>query len=215
MNQTEDVNRLAQILHQIKNEMQVVLARVSKLSDLVQQLSEVAAEDATARSYAEQMTQALDKVDQLLTDLVFHLRERQSQLVGGAAPRATESSPPTPQRILVIDDERSVVELVDRVLKSRGYQVDTVCDGYAAIRMMEAQSYDLVMADLKMPDIGGMDIYHQIESQNPAQARRFVFFSGDVVSPHTTAWLNRIGLPFLVKPFTIQELVRFIEQALG
>jgi CheY-like chemotaxis protein len=214
MNQTEDVSRLAQILHQIKNEMQVVLARVSKLSDLVQQLSDVTAEDATARRYAEQMTQALDQVDQRLADLVFHLRERQTQLTSGAEPGVTESSPPRRKRILVIDDERSVVELVDRVLKSRGYQVDTVCDGYTAIQMVEAHSYDLIMVDLKMPDIGGMDIYHQIESQNPVQAHRFVFFSGDVVSPHTTAWLNRIGLPFLVKPFTIQELVSFVEQAL-
>lgn len=215
MNQREDIAGLAPILHQIKNEMQVVLARVSKLSDLIERLRNVAGEDAVARDHTERIVQALGTVDQVLTELVFHLRQRQSVAADPAKPPATDDASATPKKILVIDDERSVVELVGRVLKSRGFQVDTACDGHAAIQLMAAQFYDLVMADLKMPDIGGMDIYHQVESQNPAQARRFAFFSGDVVSPHTTAWLNRIGLPFLVKPFTIQELVTFVERALA
>jgi len=114
-----------------------------------------------------------------------------------------------------MDDERSVVELVERILKARGYQVDTAHDGHSAIKMVESQFYDLIMADLKMPEIGGMDVYWHIADHNPAQARRIVFFSGDVVNPQTTAFLNGTGLPFLVKPFAIRELVSFVEKALA
>jgi len=215
MSQIKDLSGLTQILHQTKNELQVVIARVDSLTNLLLQLRALTVADATTSRHVQEMSVTVGQIEHLLDDLLASLRQFQSpSLAVGAGPVSHAPAPQT-KRILVIDDERSVVELVERILRARGYQVDTVCDGHAAIKMAEAQSYDLIMADLKMPDLGGMDVYHHIEATNPAQARRVVFFSGDVVSPHTTAFLNRIGSPFLVKPFTIQELVSFVEQALA
>lgn len=215
MSQMRDVNALAHVLNQTMSEAQGVRTRVKKLTDLLQQLREILGEDAIASGYAEQMNLELGKVERGLTDLLTHLRQVQSQSRDNPGQTPAGDSAPAKKRILVIDDERSVVELVERILKARGYQVDSVYDGQTAIKIVENQFYDLIMADLKMPEIGGMDVYRHIEAHNPAQARRVVFFSGDVVSPQTTAFLNRIGLPFLVKPFTVRELTTFVEKALA
>ncbi|MBI3949592.1 MAG: response regulator [Acidobacteria bacterium] len=214
MNQMKDLSAVAHILEQAMNESQGLQTRTRRLSEILQPLQEVVGEDVVARGYAERMTTELGRFEAVLTDLLSHLRQIQSQSVVGSGPSAVDSMTSS-KRILVVDDERSVVELVERILRARGYQVDTVCNGHTAIRMTESQFYDLIIADLKMPDIGGMDVYSHIEDQNPEQARRVVFFSGDVVSPHTTAFLERIGLPFLVKPFTVRELVNFVEQAMA
>jgi CheY-like chemotaxis protein len=215
MNEMDDVTVMAQLLSQTMGEAQAARVRIEKLTELLHRLRDATGGDPTATGLVEQMSRALADFDHSLIDLVSHLRQLQSQSPVKPGLTTPLNAPPAKERILVIDDERSVVELVTRILKARGYEVDSAGDGYTAIRMVDAQFYDLIMADLKMPEIGGMDVYSRIEHSNPMQARRVVFFSGDVVNPQTTAFLNRVGLPFLVKPFTIKELVDFVEQALA
>jgi CheY-like chemotaxis protein len=119
------------------------------------------------------------------------------------------------RRILVMDDERPVIELVERILKTQGYDVDSVGDGSQALTLVESQAYDLIIADLKMPQMGGMEVYRYIEQHHPEQARRMVFFSGDVISSQTTTFLEQTGRPFLVKPFTVRELLSFVAESFG
>jgi DNA-binding response OmpR family regulator len=123
-------------------------------------------------------------------------------------------APSTKKRVLVVDDERAVVDLVRRVLVTRDYEVETAYDGRSAVAMIEQELYDLVILDFKMPEMSGVEVYHEIEKVNPEQARRVVFITGDVVGPQTTPFLQAIGRPLLVKPFTTRELLAFVEKAL-
>jgi CheY-like chemotaxis protein len=215
MAEMNDASAIAQVLNRVLSEMQGMRTRLTSLTELVQQVERMTAADAAAAGYAEQIRSGLGNIEHLLADFHNYARQLQSQAGTVARQSLADGARATDKRILVLDDERSVVELVERILKSRGYEVDTVCNGHSAVRMVEAQSYDLIICDLKMPDIGGMDVFQLIQRRHPEQARRVVFFSGDVVSPHTIAFLERTGLPFLVKPFTVRELVAFVEKAMG
>ncbi len=214
MNPVKDPNELAPILHQAKNDLQVVLAGVDKLAGLMDQLQELTAQDPVMRDRVRTMGISFEKINRLLEDVLSDLRGLRSPEAINSVPAEAVPRSSNNNRILVIDDERPVVELVDRVLKGQGYQVDAVYNGQSAIDRVAQQFYDLIIADLKMPDIGGMDVYHHIAHHHPEQARRVVFISGDIMSPHTMAFLERTGVPYLVKPFTIRELTSFVEKAL-
>jgi CheY-like chemotaxis protein len=210
-----------QIVDRLLREAQHIRSRLEDFVEPLQQWRDVCDAHPDALRASEPVSLKLSQVNQLLSEITSHLRHMQTLLPPVSVTSANQPGNPfTPQpasdmkRILVMDDEQHVLELVSRVLKAQGYHVETVSDGHEAIRKTEANFYDLIIADLKMPDIGGMDVYAHIEHHHPEQARRVVFSSGDVVSPHTLAFLERTGLPFLVKPFSIRELTGFVEKAL-
>src|SRR3954466_6468387 len=76
----------------------------------------------------------------------------------------TEKPPPTaaadrrPPRILVVDDERSMRELLAIVLRREGYEVLLADNGRAAIEVLEKEPVDLLISDIKMPDVSGVDV---------------------------------------------------------
>lgn len=92
--------------------------------------------------------------------------------------------------------------------------MDTTLDGEAAIGLIEANRYDLIVADLKMPGVGGMELFHHFNRVDPEMARRIVFLSGDVISPHTLTFLRDTQSLYLTKPCTIEELLGFVKTAL-
>lgn len=222
MNPAKPESELHQLVDRLLRQAQDVQARLNAFIEPLQQWRDACEARPTALRLCESVNLKLSQAQQLVSEVIAHLRQMQTLLPPASVqtsqqpdhPTATPSTMPL-KRILVVDDEQHVLELVSRVLRARGYQVETAGSGYEAIRRVEANFYDLIIADLKMPDIGGMDVYAHIAHHNPGQARRVVFSSGDVVSPHTMAFLERTGLPFLVKPFSVRELIGFVEKALA
>jgi two-component system, cell cycle response regulator CpdR len=108
-----------------------------------------------------------------------------------------------PFRILVVDDERAVCELVARMLREAGYVVVTACDGEAGWELVSggADAFDLVVTDSRLPGMSGRELIERLRAHNPAIP--IVHLTGSLGSsagfPH--------DVPTLLKPFDLSKLL--------
>ena len=109
-------------------------------------------------------------------------------------------------KILSVEDEPSIRQLCQRVLTSQGYQVDFAINGVAAESMLMKADYDLLLVDIKTPVMDGKQLYRYIEKRYPELADRVIFTTGDVIGDDTQDFLEQTGRPFLLKPFSPDEL---------
>jgi PAS domain S-box-containing protein len=138
-----------------------------------------------------------------------------SAMPDAAAPaeqeESPESGPRVALRILVVDDEQSVRGLARRFLVKKGHHVDEAKSGKAALRMIQEREYDCVIVDLRMPDLSGEGLYEWLKKNRPALANRVIIISGDIANPDTVEILERIGRPFLLKPFDLDDLLQIVD----
>ena len=119
-------------------------------------------------------------------------------------------------KILVVDDDTAHRDALTQLLKRDGHDVASVGDGLAAIaRLRGRPSFDVVLADLQMPQLGGRGLYEQMSESNPQVARRFVFMTGDRARPETQQFLSSCGQPSVMKPYELGELLAAIRMAAG
>jgi PAS domain S-box-containing protein len=123
----------------------------------------------------------------------------QAPLPAVTAPRA---------RILVVDDEAMVGRAVARILGVE-HEVTAVTSGEAALSQLRAgPAFDLVLCDLMMPGLSGMDLFEQVRQADPAAAARFVFLTGGAFTDRAREFLERVQGPRLEKPFDPDGLRR-------
>jgi signal transduction histidine kinase/CheY-like chemotaxis protein len=119
------------------------------------------------------------------------------------------------EHILIVEDEPTVAELIADVLVEEGHHVDTLLDSRVALGRLEEKSYSLVICDLKMPYVDGPGLYRAlVQRENPMQ-HRVLFVTGDTMGPRTLEFLKSSGLPYLAKPFLVEELKEAVRQALA
>jgi two-component system NtrC family sensor kinase len=118
------------------------------------------------------------------------------------------------QTILVVDDEPSLASGLARLLRRDGHEVDTVANGHLALARLEAHAYDLILCDVRMPDLDGPSLYQLLKRQQPHLCQRFIFLTGDTLEPATQAFLEASGAPCLTKPFSIADARRVIQRVL-
>jgi CheY-like chemotaxis protein len=116
-------------------------------------------------------------------------------------------------RILVVDDEPDVAELVALILGNAGHQVDMVHSGRAALERLEAERYDLVICDLVMPGINGIAV-HKAVQERPEPRPRMVFLSGYYDAGGYEEFIERSGVATLPKPFDFVTLPQTIARLL-
>jgi DNA-binding response OmpR family regulator len=108
-------------------------------------------------------------------------------------------------RILVVDDEVRILNLVARALRAEGFAADIAADGGKAIEMAVATSYDLVILDLLMPGTGGVGVLQELIAHRPQQRVLVMSALGDVESKVTC--FNLGADDYLTKPFSLDELL--------
>jgi DNA-binding response OmpR family regulator len=118
-------------------------------------------------------------------------------------------------KILSVEDEPSIRQVCQRVLTGQGYQVDFAQNGVAAESMLMKADYDLLLVDIKTPVMDGKQLYRYIEKRYPELASRVVFTTGDVIGDDTRSFLEQTGRPFLLKPFSPDELKAMVMGTLG
>lgn len=123
-----------------------------------------------------------------------------------ALPAGEAEEPVTSLRVLVVDDEEPVGNLLDRMLRTLGHRPTIVCSGEAGLEMMGREVFDVVLCDVKMPGLNGFDVLSALRAQNPDLAERLIFISGDTLSHATRASLEQSGNLFLAKPFSIEQV---------
>jgi nitrogen-specific signal transduction histidine kinase len=113
-------------------------------------------------------------------------------------------------RVLVVDDEPAVGLAVKRVL--RDHEVVVVSSAPAALELIaDGQDFDIILSDLMMPEMSGMDFYEYLARIDPRMAARVVFVTGGAFTPEANAFLDRIANERMEKPFhfeRLRELVR-------
>jgi CheY-like chemotaxis protein len=117
------------------------------------------------------------------------------------------------RRVLVVDDEPAIVELVTAVLDDQGWRVDVASGGRAALERLQQTRYDLVLSDVRMPEGDGADFYRAAVAQQTQLAQRFLFMTGDTANEDAWRVLRSTRAPVLTKPFTPQALLHAVEQA--
>jgi len=109
-------------------------------------------------------------------------------------------------KILVVDDEESILQLISSALFEEGYLVEIVDSGEEALRRIKTRNYDLVIIDIKLPGMSGFELYERIHSENPSNAERVIFITGDLLDPHTRDFLLNTKRSYIAKPFDYELL---------
>lgn len=118
-------------------------------------------------------------------------------------------SQPSPYRALLVDDEPVIRHALRRFFQRQGWIVDDAENGGQALTLLLAEGgphYDVIISDLRMPNISGMDLYERLAAERPALLARLILSTGDSVSPEASEFLRRSACPVLNKPFELAEL---------
>ncbi len=116
--------------------------------------------------------------------------------------------------ILVIDDEPLVVALMTDILGLEGYEVETAKNGREALEKIAARSYDVILSDLRMPELDGVGLYRALEKQHSSLLRRLAFVSGTTEPPEYASFLQRTGATVLSKPFALTDVHQLVQRML-
>lgn len=126
----------------------------------------------------------------------------------------TESLLP-PRRALLVDDEPVIRFALRRFFQKQGWQVDEAEDGQAALALIVQSAYDVIISDLRMPGLSGIELHARIERERPELLARLILSTGDSVSPDAAAFLKRSSCPVLSKPFELAELRALVARLVG
>jgi signal transduction histidine kinase/CheY-like chemotaxis protein len=126
---------------------------------------------------------------------------------GGAQKEADPALPAGRGAVLVIDDDAQVNALITRVITRAGYEVQAETNPLKARERLAHSNYAVIICDLLMPAMSGMELYEELMQVNPSLARRLIFVTGDATRPTTQAFLEGVGRPYLLKPFTAKQLL--------
>jgi two-component system, cell cycle sensor histidine kinase and response regulator CckA len=112
-------------------------------------------------------------------------------------------------RVLVVDDEEYITCMLQELFRLRlGCAVEWAANGQEAIDRLQHSSFGLVVSDIRMPGMGGVELYEWIRQHQPGLASRFLFLTGDPGSTEVNHWLRSLGVPVLRKPFTSDTLLQ-------
>mgnify|MGYP000075440257 CR=1 FL=1 len=115
-------------------------------------------------------------------------------------------------KILVVDDELSMRELLEYMLNREGYQVTCADDGHKAIGLLEKNQYDLLLCDIKLGDISGLDVLRASKKSN--QDTVVILISAYASTETAVEAMNEGAYDYVPKPFDKHELLQTIAKAL-
>lgn len=130
---------------------------------------------------------------------------------GRGLSRPSEQSSRT-MHILVVEDEPTVAQLIADVLRDDGHAVTMVLGGREGLKVIGEQAFDLVICDLKMPELDGRAFYHALEQSKSILLKRIIFVTGDTLAPQTMQFLEVYSLAYLAKPFLVGELKEAVDR---
>ena len=139
--------------------------------------------------------------------------QRPAQGRAGSEPSAPQVGRAEGKRVLVVDDEASIRELLSKTLALENYDVDTAGDGVAALDRMRAFAYDLLIADLKMPGMDGLTLIRQAKRLNADL--RIIIITGFSTESSAIEAVNLGVDGYLTKPFRIPQVLSAAAKALG
>lgn len=135
--------------------------------------------------------------------------------VPGVTPALPMPAVPKGTRVLVIEDEIALGDVVGAALSDEGFRVDRAENGEEALSRIRDRHYDVIICDLKMPKVDGQTFFREVSATMPHIARRLIFMTGDVAGTEAERFLEECGCRWIPKPFRLKELVRVARETLG
>jgi PAS domain S-box-containing protein len=117
--------------------------------------------------------------------------------------------------VLVVEDEASLRDLLAEALTEGGFFVEEASSGAHAMHLIGKRKFDAVISDIKMPGIGGKELYLYIQKHHPEMAEKVVFITGDVLSKDTLSFLQITNNRYIEKPFDVDALVALLNDVLS
>jgi len=115
-----------------------------------------------------------------------------------------------PVNILVIDDERVICDACHLILSEKGHTVERQLSGKSGLEALESEQYDVVLLDMMLPDMDGMNVLKMIKKERPEVC--IIVMTGYSTVSNAVKAMKLGALDFLAKPFTDDELVAAIER---
>ena len=134
-----------------------------------------------------------------------------------APPRSeAPAEPEVPVRplksILVVEADLTLTRRVEELLTRDGHRVTIAGNGVEALSLLAHQTFDLLLIDIRIPQLDGPALYRELERRAPDQARRVMFMTGGAVGTETAALLSTVRTPLLRKPLEATELRATVER---
>ena len=113
-----------------------------------------------------------------------------------------------------MDDETEVAEMLADILSLYGHEIETAESGNSALRISAKRKFDVIISDMRIPDVDGAGLYQRLKNAHPQLIDRLVFITGDALGPSSEAFLERTGLRYLEKPVTPDEVRNIVRHAM-
>ena len=118
-------------------------------------------------------------------------------------------------RVLVVDDEPEIAEMIELMLTGAGHVVDCAASGAEALERLRQQAFDAIVCDLRMPGMDGPALWRRLQQGHAELAQRMLFVTGDSLSPGAQQFLIESGCSSLEKPFAKPELLAAVRACLA
>jgi len=142
----------------------------------------------------------------------FTIKLPLSSLLGVPEQNPDEGEARRGLRILVVEDEREIAEMLSEILGRRGIETDVVLNGREALDRIAVRGYDLVLSDIRMPVLDGPGLYRILFQGDSDMVSRLAFITGDSLSTEVQSFLRETKVPCLEKPFLPEDVLRLVAQ---
>jgi DNA-binding response OmpR family regulator len=116
-------------------------------------------------------------------------------------------------RVLLVDDNKDINEMVSLCLETQGIEVDVVDEGRAGLRSIKENKFDVVLLDLAMPAFSGFDIFRALKAENLLNSKNIVIFTASSVTDNEVQEMQLNGAKgVLRKPISIDTLIETVER---
>jgi len=109
-------------------------------------------------------------------------------------------------KALIVDDNDCLRHLYKLYLQDMDFETDEAPNGKEAFSLLERSDYDVILSDIEMPAVNGMELYKMVNAHKPHLLARFVFATGDSLDGMYQHFFSAIDCPVLTKPFSFDDL---------
>lgn len=123
-----------------------------------------------------------------------------------------------PAKILLVDDEPTILKLLRDILNTEGYDLLSVENGAVAFEHVLEGDFDLIITDFRMPELSGKAFYEKAKAAKPGIEEKFIFISGEMDPAAKTKFIEETGVSVIAKPFRsdlVRSMVRETLEAQG
>jgi DNA-binding response OmpR family regulator len=118
------------------------------------------------------------------------------------------------KRVLIVDDEPDILDLLSEILKTAGYETSTAIDASQALERIKEKIFDAAIIDFNLPDMNGVMLHRQIRQMDEELADHTLFTSGQMQSGQNMDYYTSYGGGFISKPFEVDEVLGALEAAI-